>query len=301
MQTLREYNQKYGLVEKQYQSVCGELQELQGRKQLRNSLKQKKELKEHEFELLQKRMANNPHFKVIQHVEDMIQQHSHAKESMENAKAKLEEMQQKIVSIEKEMMEFNNNRETKLKSLQDRVKKGKKELTFLQPTVVKMQEQIMLSKAESQQLEMEMNKLIDSINHLEQSMTVSQGEDVAVKKEIFALETKQNQLNVQLKEEKKSLVKYDKELQQCELQIQQKTQQWEDAKLERQQLKIEIENATSNLENIKHQVQKMEKQNTWIRDQKQYYLTKLGYLAKRILYMTFQKSTLLKVLRDLNK
>jgi structural maintenance of chromosome 2 len=259
-------------LEREYQSALNDYEDIKSKKQLWNSMKQKKELKEHEFGLLQKRLSNNPHFKVIQNVEEMIQKHSEAKSQLDLAQQKLKDSQQRVLEIEKEMNELTNNREGKLKSLQNQIKNGKKELAGLQPTVEKMQEQIMLIEAECTQMEGERERIDQLMKQLDQQMKSTSTEDSALKKEIHALETTQMQLNIRLKEERKALTKFDKELQQCEQMIQQKSQQIEDGKLEAQQLQVELANASQGRDAIASQLRQLEKANQWIPDQEQYSL-----------------------------
>lgn len=118
MQSLREFQNEKQQVEKDFKKACAALNEFEKNKQLFFALKQKKELKEHEFQLLQNRMNNNPHFKVIQHVEEMLAQHLASKDALKSATERLESANERIQKIEKEMNEFSNNRESKLKSMQ---------------------------------------------------------------------------------------------------------------------------------------------------------------------------------------
>jgi structural maintenance of chromosome 2 len=281
IQELKQLQHKKVDLERDYQAALGLCEDFKAKKQLWNALKQKKELKEHELGLLQNRMSNNPHFKVIQNVEEMIQKHTEAKLHLERSQRKLKDGQQRVLEIEKEMNELTNNREGKLKSLQDQIKHGKEALSKLQPTVEKMQEQIMLIEAECSQMKGEQERINLMMKQLEDQMRDTSEEDSTLKKELHALEATQMKLNIRMKEERKSLTKYDKELQQCEQSIQQKAQQIEDGKLEVQQLQVELSNASQGRDAIANQLHQLEKANPWIPDQEQYFFTHLDSLEKK--------------------
>lgn len=71
-----------------------------------------------------------------------------------------------------------------------------------------------------------------------------------------------------LNEEKKSLARFDKELQNLEKMIKSKNQGMEDNKLELQRLTIELNGMSVELEQAQRNLDNIEKQNPWIKDQK---------------------------------
>jgi structural maintenance of chromosome 2 len=155
LQVLKEKKLVYGKILKDLSNVNDKLSNLKIQKQLYNSLQEKKELKEHELELVTKRMNNNPHFKIIQRVEELIAEHTMLKDSLSAEKDRMKNVNENIQTIEREMSEFNNDRESKVKDLEKQLKEKRNESAKLQPTVEKMKEQIMLSKEESRQIELE--------------------------------------------------------------------------------------------------------------------------------------------------
>ncbi len=117
LQSLRELTVKRDAVKTKLAVVEEEWRAYVSLKNLYHSQSQELELKQRELTLLENRMSNNPHFKIIQRVEELISQHKESLQMVEEAKLKIEAASEKIARIEKEMAELNSNRESKVESL----------------------------------------------------------------------------------------------------------------------------------------------------------------------------------------
>ena len=117
IQTLLELKGKKLELEAKLSKVVEELTDIHSSKKLHDNHKQEYDLKRHELELHQNRLNNNPHFKLIQNLDNLIEEHKNSKALLEKAKVKEEAVKAKIAEIEKEMLELNDNRETKVASL----------------------------------------------------------------------------------------------------------------------------------------------------------------------------------------
>ena len=177
MQKVRELKQDRCIVEADLAKATAEWKEFDTVKLLFTKRRQELELREHELELQEKRMSNNANFKLIQHVENLIEEHKKTKEALEDAKVKQEKMSEKISSIEQEMHELNSNRESKVESLKKQIKTAKKEVEKLEPTVSKMKDQILLSNEEILQAESEISRIRNSIATLEATILDSEKEE----------------------------------------------------------------------------------------------------------------------------
>jgi structural maintenance of chromosome 2 len=272
MQCLKEMSKDLERAERELLDTVSKLQAYKIEKQNFMQLKSKKEMKEHEFGLLQKRMGNNPHFKVIQHVEKLIEDHTKSKEEIKALKENLVEIEQKIQKIEKEMSEFNDNREDKLEKLQKGINERKKLIKKLEPTVGKMKEEIMLAKEEGHQIVLEIERLKNGKKLLESEIEQIRNDELNLGKEVDQTQERYNGVNLIFLEEKKTLFRFDKELKSLELGLVEKTQGLEDKKLEATQIQVELEGVGNQAEQMKHKFEKLQKENKWIKDQKQYLL-----------------------------
>ncbi|KAI8894905.1 hypothetical protein BC833DRAFT_190008 [Globomyces pollinis-pini] len=269
LQNLQQLQAEASTLQIAFKRAESELHDFQSQKQLLTKMKENKTLKEHELKLLEERMNNNPHFRVIQNVEQLIQRHKETKESIQTSKEKLVKLNEKIVSIEKEMSELNDDRDTKLKSLQNQIKQAKKELARLEPLASQMEQNILLSKEDSVQLELEIEKVKLQSTNANQLLSQLKSEYSQIESELKIVEAKQNQWLVKLNEEKSVLASFDKELQALEKSFKIKNQQLEDVKLEIQKLVSETSSIAESLQKAEKSLNHLVKSHTWIEDQKQ--------------------------------
>jgi structural maintenance of chromosome 2 len=117
IQSLLELKGKRMDLEVELNKVIEHLGDIQSSKKLHETHKQEYDLKKHELDLHENRLNNNPHFKVIQNLDNLFEEHKGCKVLLERAKEKEEISKKKIVEIEKEMLELNDNRESKVESL----------------------------------------------------------------------------------------------------------------------------------------------------------------------------------------
>ncbi|KAJ3320290.1 Structural maintenance of chromosomes protein 2, partial [Boothiomyces sp. JEL0866] len=269
MQSLKKLYNEQRVIVKQLEVATEELDDFLTKKQLWESMNKKKELKQHELNLAQTRMENNPHFKIIQQVDDLIAQHKAAKERIELAKQNQEHSQLRIKEIEKEMEELTNNRDSKLKSLQNQIKSDKKKLLQMEPTVEKMKQSINISKEETVQFEAEILKINGLIDSAKENIDKVKVEQRELEGKIKQLDDYMIGMSTELQEERKALAKYDKELQALDKALVTKNQQIQDNRLELQQIKSQLQSMTEDLSKAKGYIKKLEKDYPWIKDQKQ--------------------------------
>ena len=98
-------------------SIQERLENLAETKNLHNNLQQKLQLKEHELALLRQRMENNPNYKVILNVEQLVKDHSTLKQDLVAETEKLQGLKEQIKIIESDMNDFSCNRDSKLAEL----------------------------------------------------------------------------------------------------------------------------------------------------------------------------------------
>ncbi|KAJ3268855.1 Structural maintenance of chromosomes protein 2, partial [Terramyces sp. JEL0728] len=269
MQDLKKLYNEQRVINKQLAVATEELDDFLTKKQLWESMNQKKELKQHELNLAQTRMENNPHFKIIQQVDELIEQHKATKDGIETAKQKQDLSQRRTKEIEKEMEELSNNRDSKLKSLQNQVKSDKKKLAQMEPAVEKMKQSINISKEETVQFEAEIVKINDLIDTAKENIDKIRADQRELEAIIKKLDDHMIGMSTELQEERKALAKYDKELQILDKALLSKNQQIQDNRLELQQIKSQLQSMAEDMSKSKNYIKKLEKDYPWIKDQKQ--------------------------------
>jgi structural maintenance of chromosome 2 len=117
MQKLKQLNKKLKKCQIELHEIEKQLHDVQTSNKYFNELAQKVEMKVHEIKLLESRLSNNPHFKLVQHVEQMRSDIKKAQISIDAAKENQLKAADRVKFIEKEMHELTNNRDDKLVSL----------------------------------------------------------------------------------------------------------------------------------------------------------------------------------------
>lgn len=192
MQKLRELKSECRVIELELKKAIANLNEFETLKQHFKTRSEELELRQHELSLHEKRLSNNANFKLIQHVEEMIAEHKKTKELLDTAKSNLLISNSKVAEIEKEMEELNNNRESKVASLKKDIKQKKAKLEKLEPSVSKMQEEILLSKEEILQTVSEIDRINAAISALEKSIQDSKAEVNEIEMELGSHEVWNN-------------------------------------------------------------------------------------------------------------
>jgi structural maintenance of chromosome 2 len=148
MQQLRvlEDNQKRLLV---LQSKClAQLQDVQEKNQSYSDASQLLEMRKHELNLLETRLSNNPHFKLVKNVEDLNSEIKLVKERIVQCEEKSVSAAEKVRFLEKEMQELTENRDAKLDNLKKQVLKERTLVEKLNPKVREMQQQMTIANEE---------------------------------------------------------------------------------------------------------------------------------------------------------
>jgi structural maintenance of chromosome 2 len=118
MKELRMMESQIVDVQNQLSDVQVQLQEVEAGFVKRSQVRQNLDLKQHELKLLAKQLASNSNSKVIQLVMDLKDEIAHLETVCAEALEKKREALAKQKAIKKEMDEFNNNKDSKLKTIQ---------------------------------------------------------------------------------------------------------------------------------------------------------------------------------------
>lgn len=171
--------------------------------------------------------------------------------------------------IKKEMEDFSNNKESKLKSLKSSITKEKKAISDAGPTISNIQLEIDLLKDEFVQCELEMKSLKEQKDVSIANMEVLSEEKKSLEKQIELAKVDSDKAEKDLKSEKKAIASYDKEIAKIEAEKKTKKQELENSKLEAQQLGHDRQTLVNDRDIFSRQIGVLLKENPWIPDQKQ--------------------------------
>ena len=171
--------------------------------------------------------------------------------------------------ITKEMNEFSNNKESKLKSLKSSIAKKKKTVNEAGPTISNIQLEIDLLKNEFQQCEIELKSLMQIKTSSNANIEALNEEKKVLENKAETAKAESDRAEKDLKNEKKAIASYDKEIAKIEAEKKSKKQELENSKLEAQQIGHDRQNLINDRDVASRQISALLKDNPWIPDQKQ--------------------------------
>lgn len=167
------------------------------------------------------------------------------------------------------MEDFSNNKESKLKSLKNTIAKDKKAINNAGPMIANIQLEIDLLKDETLQCEIEMKSLKELESFSIKNMEALSEEKKDLETKIEVAKVASDKAEKDLKNEKKAIASYDKEIAKIETDKKSKKQELENSKLEAQQLGHDRQNLVNDRDVASRQILVLLKENPWIPDQKQ--------------------------------
>ncbi|KAG9296374.1 hypothetical protein G9A89_014966 [Geosiphon pyriformis] len=234
-------------------------------------LKQKLDLKKHEVALLEEQINKSSNAQAINEIENIRIQIS------EQEGLVLLSTQKKITAIEtcsrieKEMSEFKNNRDSKLKDIQISVSEGKIALSKSYQTLKSMQREVQTLHLEIKQLQEDrqnMQKEIDtSFNILDQLSK----EEENMREDQIKLQAIVDQTQLELHKEREMLSAFDEEIKELETAHKFKVSQLTEAQLEMSKINHEVERFLREKQAAQQAVLAMERDYEWIVDQKHHF------------------------------
>ncbi|KAJ3186681.1 Structural maintenance of chromosomes protein 2 [Gaertneriomyces sp. JEL0708] len=265
---LRDLRQKLAEHEKALAEVMRGLEESTRITNHYKGLRQKLDLKDHEGKLLEERLSSNANAQIIHHTEglrkQLEEQDSIRRECIERRAAAVE----RRAHIEKEMREFADHRDEKLKSLKTELAKGKAELAKAAPSMKKVQQAIDIAKEETAQIEMELVKLDEQIAQVDKAIMDSMKEEELLQTKMAEIKRSYDVAETKLENERKSLSAFDKQTESLESAKREKKQLLEDCKLEVRKLSHDLDKFNSEQAQAARIMKELLRKSPWIPDHK---------------------------------
>lgn len=246
----------------------GELQEMMKREKKKldavKSVKQELDLKAHEIKLTEEQINSNSSSSIIHQLEDMKTSIAQLQADMANAKTRQSEAAKDVKRIEKDMNEFNSNKDTKLAELQkstDSLKKGLNKNTIAVKT---MQKELQNSRVESEQATSDLSAAEESLTETEAALAAQKEEMSALQQEHAKAKDAHDIASAQLSDEQAKLTGFDDELRDLEKAKSGKSKQITEESLELQKLGHSTEKAKKDEAAAQQLVTALEKEHDWI-------------------------------------
>lgn len=232
------------------------------------ALKQELDLKSHEIKLAEEQISGNSSSSIIQEVENMKTSIVDLKESINTAKIRQAEASADAKRIEKDMKDFDNNKDGKLVELQkslDRIRDDLKKNTASVKTLQKEQQGAQLDQ---EQVSSDLTAAREQLQEAQQAIELQEAEVEDLSKQQAKVTETFETVQADLEDERAKLHQFDDELRALEEATRAKNSQITEESLEMQKLGHQVERFNKEQQGSAESVAHLEAEHEWIQDEK---------------------------------
>ncbi|KAK3307047.1 SMC2-like protein [Chaetomium strumarium] len=229
-------------------------------------LKQELDLKMHEVKLAEQQISGNSSSSIIQEVEKMKETIAQLKQSVVDAKQRQAEASADIKRIEKDMKDFDNNKDAKLIELQASVDKLRASLEKMAASNKALQKELQTAQLDSEQVSGDLAAAREQLQEMDLALKAQREEVEGLVAQQKKVKEVHDAAQAQLDEERTKLHVFDDELRALEEAIRSKNARITEEGLEKQKLGHQIEKFHKEQQTAAQMVAKMEEEHEWIAD-----------------------------------
>lgn len=231
-------------------------------------IKQELDLKGHEIKLAEEQISGNSASSIIQEVETMKESIAQLKIDIPEAKKRHAEATADVKRIEKDMSDFDNNKDAKLVELQKALDKLRDTLAKNAGSVKAMQKEVQAAQLDSEQVGADLSGAREQLQEVELSITAQRQEIEGLVKEQAGVQDTHDETVAALEDERSKLNIYDGELRALEEAMRSKNKRITEEGLELQRLGHQIDKFDKEQQQAAEEVKKLEARHEWIASEK---------------------------------
>ncbi|KAK6585316.1 hypothetical protein PZA11_002043 [Diplocarpon coronariae] len=231
-------------------------------------IKQELDLKSHEIKLTEEQIGGNSSSSIIQEVENMRASIVQLKTDLAEAKKRQDEAYKDIKNIEKDMKDFDNNKDGKLVELQGSLDALRKALIKNSASVKVLQKELQGARLDSEQVGGDLAAAQEQFQEVEVALKGYGEEIAALVAEQARVKDTHDITQARLEDERAKLTGFDDELRSLEEASRSKASRITEEGLEKQKLGHQIEKFHKEQQTSVQTVAHMEKEHEWIADQR---------------------------------
>ncbi|KAK1966221.1 RecF/RecN/SMC N terminal domain-containing protein [Colletotrichum sublineola] len=232
-------------------------------------IKQELDLKSHEIKLAQEQISGNSSSSIIQEVENMKETIAQLKTDTAAAKKRHAEATADVKRIEKDMKDFDNNKDAKLVELQKSLDKLRAGLTKNSASVKALQKEVQGAQLDSEQVAGDLSAAREQLQEVEVAIKAQQQDIEGLVKQQSSLQETLDGVQAELDDERAKLHGFDDELHALEEATRSKNARIAEESLEMQKLGHQVERFHKEQQSAVQTVAHMEKEHDWIADEKE--------------------------------
>ncbi|KAK4691310.1 structural maintenance of chromosome 2, partial [Lecanoromycetidae sp. Uapishka_2] len=231
-------------------------------------VKQELDLKSHEIRLTEEQIGGNSSSSIIQAVEEMKLSMEQLKKDVTEAKARQAEASKDIKRIEKDMKDFDSNKDSKLAELQTSLDKLRKAQIKNSVSVKSTQKELQSSRLEAEQAGADLGAAQEMLAEVDSTLKAQELEIKKLQTEQSQAKDAQDIAQARLDDERAKLTGFDEELKALEDASRSKASRITEEGLEMQKLAHQVEKYHKDQQNAAQMLKEMEKEHEWIAEEK---------------------------------
>lgn len=230
-------------------------------------IKQDLDIKSHEIKLAEEQINSNSSSSIIQAVEEMKSAILQLEEDIVAAKARLDEANNDVKRIERDMNEFSSNKDGKLTELQASLDKQKKALAKSNAAVKPLQQEMRDAMLEAEQCSGDLTTTQEQLEDTEVTLKAQKVEVDSLAAEHSRVKDAHDLAQANLEDEQAKLSGFDEELQALETAIRSKNSQSTEESLEQQKLGHSLEKLQKEQQAASQSLTNLSESHDWIADE----------------------------------
>lgn len=232
-------------------------------------VKQELDLKAHEINLTEQQIQGNASSSIIHAVEEMKTAIEQLKKAIMDAKTKHSEASKDIKRVEKDMHDFNNNKDSKLAELEKALESLKKDQLKNSVAVKSLQKDMQEARLESEQVGSDLGAAQEQLEEAETALKAQTDEIRDLEAEQGSLKDAHDLVLAELEDERAKLSGFDEELKSLEDTIKSKSNRITEESLELQKLGHQVEKFGKDQHQASQSLAQMKKDHEWIEDEQE--------------------------------
>ncbi len=268
LQKLNDINRQLKATEASLQELQAQIAREKSKLDQARKIKQELDLKAHEIKLAEEQISGNSSSSIIQEVENMKQNIGQLKNDSTEAKKRQAEASADVKRIEKDMKDFENNKDSKLIELQASLDKLRDTLAKNSAAVKTLQKELQNAQLDSEQVSSDLAAAREQLLEVELAIKAQQGEIEDITKKQTRLQEIHDVAQAELDDERAKLTGFDDELRALEDATRSKNARIAEESLEMQRLGHQVDKFNKEQQNAVQAVAHMEQEHEWIADEK---------------------------------
>ncbi|KAK7750362.1 Structural maintenance of chromosomes protein 2 [Diatrype stigma] len=267
--------QKLNEINRQLREAEGSLRDLQARIAREKSkldqarkIKQDLDLKSHETKLAEEQISGNSSSSIIQEVENMKESIAQLKSNSVEAKKRQAEASADVKRIEKDMKDFENNKDSKLVELQTALDKLRESLVKTSGTVKSLQKELQSAQLDSEQVSGDLAAAREQLQEVELAIKSQEQEINDILRKRADLQKTHDLAQAELDDERAKLTGFDDELNALEEATRSKNARIAEEGLELQKLGHQVDKFHKEKQGLAARLAELEEKHEWIAEER---------------------------------